>query len=127
MQYRYANELNTVVEAISEDGASRMIPAEDWNPEWVALEAGGAEIAAYVPPPGPPRRYSKRQLFGAMTDAEYDLFQQAEAQQSERKRAVFRHATELAENDADWSEFLALMTAAYGEARSAELLEAALL
>lgn len=87
----------------------------------------GEKPVAYTPPepPLPPRRYSKKALFEAMTDAEYETFESTEAGQSARDRRVFREATELDERDPGFAKVLGLMNAVYGEARAAELLSKA--
>lgn len=73
----------------------------------------------------PPKRYSKKALFEAMTEAEYAKFETYETQQSKREARMFREATELHEADAGFPKVLSLMQAAYGEDRASELLAAA--
>jgi hypothetical protein len=79
------------------------------------------------PVPARPRIFSKRKLFLALTDAEYDTFAGIEAQQSARDRRAFSEVVELNEADADWPQFLGLLQYAYGETRVAEILDAAAL
>ena len=73
----------------------------------------------------PPVTYSKRRLFGAMTDAEFARFDTKKKGQSARKQAVFDHSTELVASDPDFPELRGLMVLEFGEARTAELLTAA--
>lgn len=75
-----------------------------------------------VDPPGV-ARYSKRRLFGAMTDEQYDLFEQTEASQNKRRRRIFQEAMELSEDDPDWPDFLELMETTYGADEARRLLE----
>lgn len=84
-------------------------------------------IAPVSARPSPPKRYSKKALFEAMTKAEYDTFETVEAQQGKKDRRVFREATELNEADPSYPQFFGLMNSVYGEARTAELLAAAAL
>lgn len=79
----------------------------------------------HVAPQPMPARYSKKKLFEAMTDAEYETFEATESGQTAKDRRVFREATELSEADPGFAKVLGLMQAAYGEDRAAELLAAA--
>jgi len=69
--------------------------------------------------------FSKKKLFEAMSDAEYDTWEQIERQQNKRKARMFREATELNDQDASFKELLAVMTQAYGSPRTVALLAAA--
>jgi hypothetical protein len=83
-------------------------------------------VVAYEPPPPPPppRVFSKRRMFLALTDAEYAIFEAIEAQQPARDRRAFAEAADINEADPDFPQFLGLMHAAYGEARTGEILAA---
>lgn len=85
------------------------------------------QVVVHTPPlaAAPARLFSKRKLFGAMTDSQYATFLEHQAQQSPRMPAVFTAATELSESDPDWPQFLELMQGAYGKAEAARLLSEA--
>lgn len=94
---------------------------------WADVEAWVAEgntIAPYVAPVvvPPPARYSKKRLFEAMTEAEYDTFEQTEAQQPAKDRRVFREAQELDAADPGFARFEGLLVQVYGAERAAEML-----
>ncbi len=125
VQYTEQGYINATV-----DGVEMTIPDVPSNrhrrmiAEW---EAKGNTIAPYVAPveKPQPKRYSKKLLFEAMTEAEYAKFESYETQHSKREARMFREATELNEADEGFAKVLGLMQAAYGEDRAAELLAAA--
>jgi hypothetical protein len=122
--YIYADEAYTSIR-VQNGGTVMFVPVDPANGDYARLLADGVEIADYVASPAPPRIFSKRRFFLALTDAEYDTFASIEAQQPARDRRAFAEATELNEGDADWPQFLGLMHATYGEERTAEILGAA--
>ncbi|MEF2554053.1 hypothetical protein VQ042_22385 [Aurantimonas sp. A2-1-M11] len=77
------------------------------------------------PQPALPKRYSKKALFEAMTDEEYETFELVEAQQTNRDRRIFREASELNEADQGFYQVQHLLSGTYGEARASELLKSA--
>lgn len=122
---------------IVHDYANASVPRETYGPippnagdvraVYERLLADGVEPTLWAPPEPPPRAFSKRRFFLALTDAEYDTFAAIEAQQPARDRRAFAEAAELSESDGDWPQFLTLMHATYGEERTAEILDAAAL
>ena len=113
---------------IERDGLPYHVISEDPIFANVAAAATGKtfppEPVPESPEPGP-RVFSKRRFFLALTDEEYATFEAIEAQQPARDRRAFAEAAELNEASEDWPQFLALMHATYGEARTAEILDAA--
>lgn len=96
------------------------------KPPRIVSGGNADELLALVKPgQGQPRRFSKKRLFEAMTDVEYDKWEKAELQQNKRKRRMVEEAVELRENDAAFPELRAVMVAVYGEPRTVELLKAA--
>jgi len=87
-----------------------------------AKKLGPAEPAARPPVP---KTYSKRKLLGAMTDAQFAIFEETRAMQPARKRAIFDHATQLQSNDPDFPELVMLMKAKFGDEEAARLLSLA--
>lgn len=122
LTYEYADTQKTVIAA--SDG--RSIPCDPKNTDYAALVASGVVIGGYIPAAVTiPKRYSKAALFAAMTDAEYATFSAVQSQQPARERAIFEHATEIAEDHALFPKFDALLRGAYGGPRAIGLLNAA--
>lgn len=74
------------------------------------------------PPRRTDRRFSKRVLFGALTDAEYAIWEQVESQQTPRRQRMLREAVELNEADEDYPDLYMAMVAAFGQERADEVL-----
>lgn len=104
-----------------EDGEYKVISKAD------AEQRGWIVAPGYFEPIKFEKRYSKRQLFGSLSDAEYAIWEQVEAQQSPRRRRMLQEAVELNESDEDFPDLYMAMVAAYGQERADELLEKALL
>jgi hypothetical protein len=83
----FRNDLHNI--SLMEEIASR---AHD---RWAQLINDKVVVRSLPSAAAPARVFSKRKLFGAITDAQYDAFEAAETQQAGQKRAVFRHATEF--------------------------------
>lgn len=104
-----------------EDGEYKVISKAD------AEQRGWRVGPGYFEPLKFEKRYSKRMLFGSLSDAEYAIWEQVEAQQTPRRRRMLQEAVELNESDEDFPDLYIAMVAAYGQARADELLEKALL
>lgn len=75
-----------------------------------------------APQPRPARSFSKRLLFGELTDAEYAIWEQVESQQTPRRQRMLREAVELNEADEDYPDLYMAMVAAFGQERADEVL-----
>ena len=91
------------------------------------LASGEGSVQAYVAPPAPePVKpdYSKAQLFSAMTDEEFGLYEYISLSQPGRERAIFENTTAIQPTHSLYPKFEQLVLQAYGE-RGPDLLEAA--
>lgn len=89
------------------------------------FDAKWQQLALQREPFTPAVTYSKKQLFEAMTDAEYDMWEVAEKQQSKRKARMLKEALYLDANDPWFNELRSAMITVFGESRTSELLTAA--
>jgi hypothetical protein len=118
--YTYASSnADTIRVPIGGTGAVMWVPRDPQNSEYARVlaevEAGEAVLTADnpTPPVSAQIRYSKVQLFAAMTDAEYATFEQVQQLQPARERAIFSSATEINGADPLFPKFEQLMRAAY--------------
>ena len=141
--YRFANpEQTTIVVTDETDGSQIFVPTDPGNRDYqeflnmakvnvwrdgeiVEVDAEELNLPGPSELPVPPAVYSKRKLLGAMTDAEYEVFETIEKQQPKRKQRMFKEATELNDADPDFGEFKQLLEFAFPNGRAAELLAAA--